>query len=342
VADLAVLPARLRILERIFAGDRPRHTVVPGTCARIMTGAPLPNGADAVVMQEKARADGDFVEILEAARLRANVRDAGEDARAGALLLPEGTALGLAEVGLLWAQGLSHAPVRRKPRVSILSSGDELVPVGAAQGDRIVDTNSPTLALAVARAGGLPTCLGIAEDRLESVEALVEKGRGADVLITSAGASVGEKDFVREALQARGVELDFWKVAIKPGKPLAVGTWGDTLVFGLPGNPVSSMVTFELFVRPALRAMLGHRQVLPSPLPGRCAVALKKPKGVRQLVRVVLDSRERALWATPLPSQTSGALASAVSAAWLMSLAPELEQISVGQEVDLIPTSWGP
>ena len=227
----------LQVIERIFAGDRPQHVLTAGTCARIMTGAVLPPNAGAVVMQEKTRAlEGDRVELLELPKPGLNVRRRGEDIVEGALLFPSGRELGIGDAGALWSQGLEQVSVHRRPRVSIASSGDELCDVGALTEGKIVDSNSPVLAALVRRAGGLPNRVGRAADSLESVRALFQKGLdGADVLITVAGASVGERDFTREALQSLGVEIDFWKVAMKPGKPLAFGRKGGTIVFGLPG-----------------------------------------------------------------------------------------------------------
>lgn len=340
-ADLAPGSTRLKVVETIYAGQRPRRAIGPGECARIMTGAPLPQGADAVVMQEKTRAlQGGEVEILEPVGPRAFVRDRGEDAREGELLLPKGTPLGIPEAGLLWAQGLTHAPTYRPPRVAILSTGDELCAVEEAADDRIVDTNAPSLAAAVLRAGGEPTPLGIARDSLDAVLEKLQSAKGHDVVITSAGVSVGEKDFVKEALDALGVAMDFWRVAIKPGKPLAVGRAGDTVFFGLPGNPTSSLVSFELFVRPALRRLLGHAQVDPPRVPGRIEGALKKPPGLTHYVRAVATYREGQLWARPLASQTSGALRSAAAATHLLEFPKEATALSAGEPVALLPLSW--
>ena len=339
-ADLAGGQARLKVVEAIYAGQRPRRTLGAGECARIMTGAPLPPGADAVVMQEKTRASGEEVEILEPVGPRTFVRDRGEDAREGEVLLAKGTPLGLPEAALVWAQGLSQVKVPRAPRVAILSTGDELCRVEEATGDRIVDTNGPALAAAVRRAGGVPTLLGIARDALEDVREKLSQAAGFDVVLTSAGVSVGEKDFVKEALASLGVAMDFWRVAIKPGKPLAVGRREQTVFFGLPGNPTSSLVSFELFVRPALRRMLGHGQVDPPRVPGRLEVAQKKPAGLTHYVRVIATWRDGQLWARPLASQTSGALRSAAQATHLLEFPRELTSLPAGEQVALLPLSW--
>ncbi|ATB32719.1 gephyrin-like molybdotransferase Glp [Melittangium boletus] len=343
-ADLAAPPPiRLRVGETIFAGQTPRQEVHPGTCARIMTGAPLPPGADAVVMRERTRPgpDSGTVDILEAVGAGHFVRPRGEDAREGEVLLPRGTPLGIPELSLLLGQGRGLVPVSRRPRVAILSTGDELCRVDDPAAGRIVDANAPALALAVQRAGGVPTVLGIARDSLEDVYRHLEASEGHDLVLTSAGMSVGEHDFVREALEKWGVTQDFWRVAIKPGKPLAVGRKGKTVYCGLPGNPTSSLVTFELFVRPALRRMLGHVDVEPPRVPGRLSGELKKAPGLAHYLRVTAEWREGDLWASPLSTQTSGVLRSAASATHLLHFPREASRLTTGDKVELFPLSWG-
>ena len=337
------LPVRLRVLETIYAGQTPREEVLPGTCARIMTGAPLPRGADAGVMHERTRPGPtpDTVDVLEPVGPGHFVRPRGEDARAGEVLLPRGTPLGIPELGLLVGQGRVSVPVPRRPRVAILSTGDELCPVDAPAEGRIVDANGPALALAVRRAGGVPTLLGIARDSLEDVSRHLEASEGHDLVLTSAGMSVGEHDFVREALLEWGVVQDFWRVAIKPGKPLAVGRKGSTLFCGLPGNPTSSLVTFELFVRPALRRMLGHTDVAPPRVPGRLAGELKKAPGLAHYLRVTAAWQEGELWARPLATQTSGVLRSAALATHLLHFPRDASRLATGDKVELLPLSWG-
>lgn len=338
-ADATAPGVKLTIVDRIFAGDRPTRTIEAGECARIMTGAPLPPGADAVLMQERTRAEGETVELLEAVPARAAVRARGEDTQAGTVLLRAGSPIGIPEAGLLWSQGLQRVTVRRRPTVAIASTGDELCPVGQPAGERIFDTNSPSIAAAVRRAGGEPTLLGLAPDRLEAIQELFARGLQSDVLITSAGVSVGERDFAKAALEALGVKLDFWKVAIKPARPLAVGHRGRTLIFGLPGNPTSSLVSFELFVRPALRALQGL-PATSSPVSGRLSTAWKKTAGLRHFVRATVEFREGELWATPLKTQSSGALSSAAFATHLISLPPDVTVVAAGERILLIPVSW--
>jgi len=337
------LPVRLTVGETVYAGQTPQREVLAGTCARIMTGAPLPAGADAVVMRERTRPapEGDAVDILEAVKAGTFVRPRGEDARAGEFLLARGTPLGIPELGLLLGQGLQSVPVPRRPRVAILSTGDELCRADEPPEGRIVDTNGPALALAVARAGGVPTLLGIARDTLEDVTSHLARAEGFDVVLTSAGVSVGEHDFVRAALERLEVAMDFWRVAIKPGKPLAVGRRGRALYVGLPGNPTSSLVTFELFVRPALRRLLGYSDVAPPQVTGRLVGELQKPPGLAHYVRVTATWREGELWVQPLSTQTSGVLRSAASATHLLHFPRPASRLSPGERVELLPVSWG-
>jgi len=345
-ADLGTVPAALTVVDVVHAGATPGRAVGRGEAIRIMTGAPVPPGADAVVMQERTRAVGGAglgrVEVLEAPAPRANIRDAGEDAREGEVLLAGGTALGIPELALLSAQGLTAVRVPRRPRVAIVATGDELCRPDEAPAGRIVDTNSLAVSLAVRRAGGQPTVFGIAPDRPEAVEAFLARAMDHDVVLTTAGASVGEHDFVRPALERLGVVMDFWRVAIRPGKPLAFGRRGSTRVFALPGNPTSSLVTFELFVRPALLRMVGRREVRPTPLPARSEVDLKKAKGLVHYVRVGLMWKEGELWAEPLPTQTSGAVRSAASATHLLVFPMDAMSIRRGESVQLLPVAWGP
>ena len=345
-ADVAQTPVTLPVVAVVHAGDQPTRAVGPNEAVRIMTGAPMPPGADAVVMQERARAlpgpGLGQVEIEETASPRQNVRDAGEDARAGEVLLAAGTVLGVPELALLGGQGMTFVRVPRRPRVAIVATGDELCRVDEEPNGRIVDTNSLAIAAAVRRAGGIPVVLGIAPDRPEEVERLIRAGLDHDVVLTSAGASMGEHDHVRPALERLGVIMDFWRVAIRPGKPLAFGRRGPTRVFALPGNPASSLVTFELFVRPALLRLSGRPSPLPVPIRARSGVDLKKNKGLAHFIRVVLRWREGDPWADPLPTQTSGAVRSTVTATHLLHFPIDAMSLRRGDPVELLPVGWAP
>jgi len=332
--------AHLKVVARLFAGDQPGPHLGPGEAARIMTGAPLPPGADAVVMQERTRREGDGLDVLDSILPGQHVRPAGEDAREGDLLLGAGTVLGLAEAGILWSQGILKVPVVRRPRVGVISTGDELTDPAAPEPGRILDSNGPMLTAAASRAGAEATHLGRCPDDPKALRAALERARHLDVIITSAGASVGERDLVRGVLQDMGAEERFWRLAIKPGKPLAYARLGNAHVFSLPGNPVSALVTFELFVRPALRRLAGHAAAAPPEIPGRTAVPLRKPAGLRHYLRATVEWRDGAAWATPLATQGSGALRSASQATHLLVLPEDVTGRAPGDPVGLVPVNW--
>ena len=250
-------PGELRVVGEVLAGSADFPTVGPGTAVGIMTGAPLPPGADAVVPIEEAEAGDDSVSIPAAVLSGRHVRAAAHDTRAGDEICLPGE-LTPAKVAVLASLGVGRVSVRRRPLVPILSTGDELVAPGEplAPG-QIHDANTVALAAAVTEAGGEPVVLPRVRDEEAAIErALADAARRADLVVTSGGVSVGQRDYVRTVLEREG-NLDFWRIAVQPGKPLAVGELGGTTVIGLPGNPVSALVTFELFVRPFIRLMLG-------------------------------------------------------------------------------------
>lgn len=251
------LPGTLPVLGEVTAGSVRSAALEPGTAVRIMTGAPLPDGADAIVPIEDATEDGERVTIPEAVPAGQHVRGAGHDTHAGDEICIRGE-LTPARIAVLASLGLGAVEVRRRPRVAILSTGDELVEPGEPLGPgQIHDANGLALAAAVSDAGGDPLLLPRQPDDRDAIDAqLREASSHADLIVTSGGVSVGTEDHVRALLDERG-ELDFWRIAVQPGKPLAMGSIHGTRLIGLPGNPVSALVTFELFVRPYLRAMLG-------------------------------------------------------------------------------------
>jgi molybdopterin molybdotransferase len=255
-------PVRLKVVEQLPAGRFPTRVVGPGECARIFTGAPLPEGTDCVVRQEDTDLGSDVVAILKDRDAGMNFRRVGEDLRRGATVLPAGAELGPAELGVLASVAVSHPVIYRRPRVAILGSGDEIVDVEQADeilsGRKIASSNTHTLVALVRRAGGEPVNLGVARDTPESLRDHLIRARECDLVVTTAGISVGEHDFVRQVIGELGGDLKFWKLRMRPGAPVGFGLLGSAPWIGLPGNPVSTMVTFELFVRPAIRVMTGR------------------------------------------------------------------------------------
>lgn len=261
-ADVDRAREGLRVVVDIPAGTTQQRTIGPGEAARIMTGAPLPEGADTVVPVEATEVSGDVVRIVQPVRAGQDVRPAGEDVRAGDVVVRAGRCLVAADLGLLAASGVVSVPVARRPRVAILATGSELVAPDEAVGPGLIrNSNSFTAMGQTLEAGAEPVMLGVAPDDPEITRQLLQTALEEDVVLTTGGVSVGDYDFVKSVQEELGVQRRFWRVLVKPGKPLAFGVRGATLVFGVPGNPVSSMTSFELFVRPALLSMLGRRDV---------------------------------------------------------------------------------
>ena len=289
-----------------------------------MTGAPLPRGADAVVMREDVDDHGDRVEFSQPAAAGQHVRRAGEDVARGAAVLEPGCRLGPGELAMLAAQGRAQAEVARQPRVIILSTGDELCPVGCEPAPgQIFSSNEHALAAQAAEAGGLVVRTELLRDQREQIEAALRAALAdADVVVTSGGVSVGDFDHVREALGSAGLSLDFWKVAMKPGKPVAFATapGRGPLCFGLPGNPVSSMVSFELFVRPALLALQGAARIQRPRAQVVLARAVSKQPGRAHYLRAQLRRDGDRLEALPHPRQGSGMVSSLVGVDALVEL----------------------
>ena len=264
-------PVRLPVLETVAAGGFASRPLGPAEAIRIMTGAPLPHGADTVVRVEDTDGGTEVVAIRDARDTRRNIRPRGEDLREGDTVLDSGTPLGAAQIGVLASVGRATVEVVRRPRVALLGSGDELVDLDrfheALAGRKIVSSNNYTLHALVRDAGGEPVDLGIAADEPASLRERLVRSRGCDLLVTSAGVSVGEFDYTRDVLAALGADMKFWKVRMRPGAPIGFGLLGGMPWIGLPGNPVSTMVTFELFVRPAIRRLLGHTRLFRRPIP---------------------------------------------------------------------------
>jgi len=332
----AVGERELKVVGRVTAGSLHSGTVGAGEAVRIFTGAPLPPGTDAVVPQEDVRADGDRVKLRAAVAAGTYVRPRGEDVKVGDRVLEPGSMLGPAEIGLLATLGHSPVLVHRRPRVAILSTGDELADLGTEPGPgQIPNTNSYSLSAQTRAAGADPVNLGIARDRLGAIEERVRWGLRADALLSSAGVSVGELDLVRDALVNCGAELHLWQVSMRPGKPVTFGTLGRRLVFGLPGNPVSAMVTFEVFVRPALRKMAGHHALHRPRIRARALEPIVNPGHRRGYLRVALFSEGDGYGARLTGEQGSAILRSMVLADGLAVLAGDTK-VSIGEYVEVI------
>ena len=324
----------LPVAFEVPAGGHAPRELRAGEAARIFTGAPIPTGADAVVRQEDTKRDGDSVRILVTPPAGEHVREEGEDIRAGECALEAGTCIGPAEIGMLASLGRSFVRVHQRPRVSMLSGGDELVePDGDVRGGRIVSSNSYSLAAQCLEIGADPVYLGIARDTREDLELYFRAGLSSDVLVSSAGVSVGDRDYVRGVLEKLGCSLVFWGVQMKPGFPLAFGRFENgagPLVFGLPGNPVSAMMTFEQFVRPALRKMLGYDRLFRPTLRARLGERLTKGPGRMHFVRVLLERKDGEVWARSTGNQSSGVLRSMVSAQGVLIFPAEATELAEG------------
>ena len=341
-AATAERPVTLRVLETVAAGHFATQPVRVGEAIRIMTGAPLPDGADTVVRVEDT--DGGTTQVLvrNARDARRNVRPRGEDFREGDVLLDDGAPLAAAQLGILASIGRSTVEVHRRPRVAIMGSGDELVDVDGFHevlaGRKIVSTNGYTLHALVRDAGGEPVNLGVASDNPDSLRDHLGRAAGCDLVLTSAGVSVGEFDYTREVIQALGAEMKFWRVRMRPGAPLGFGLLGSTPWIGLPGNPVSAMVTFELFVRPVLRRMLGHEQLFRRPLPvvleERVTIGAKLTHFLRVVVSTGHDGTVTARLTGP---QGSGILTSMSRANALLVVPEDRPVVEAGETLHALP-----
>jgi len=345
-ADVARVPARLRVIAEAPAGRLCPVEVGPGTAVRIMTGAPIPAGADAVVPFEHTRVVQDsscptadeWIEVLRETRPGANVREAGEDVRAGQVVLTPGRVLRPQEIGMLAALGRTEVAVIRRPRVAILATGDEVVPPWETPGPgQIRDANSYTVAAQVRRYGGIPLILGVARDE----ETLIREGvrralaERADLIVTSGGVSIGDFDLVKQVLAAEG-EMRFWSLNMKPGRPLAFGVVGGVPLVGLPGNPVSAMVATELFVRPAVLKMQGFTEWPWPELRARLTDPIVRKDGRRHYLRVRLRETPDGWEATLTGDQGSGILSSLVQADGLAVIPEDVDHLPAGAEVRVL------
>jgi molybdopterin molybdotransferase len=343
VADLHIIPATLAVVEDIKAGDMPTMAVLSGQCARIMTGARIPQGADTVIRVEDTQApdvdkvkDADTVQVNQPAVKGTDIRSRGENLRNGAVVFDAGVEITPGVLGILAMVKCAQVAVYRRPRVAILSSGDELEGLDEPfDPNKIPDANSYTLLAQVQALGIEPVLLGIARDDPIELAQYLMRGLEFDVLLISGGTSVGVYDFVRPTIEALGIQMHFWRVAIRPGHPFAFGTTPENVVFCLPGNPVSSMVCFEQFVAPALRNMMGHRRVYRRTISARLAHAVKHRPGRTELIRVVLSRDASGYLATATGSQGSGVLMSMAHADGLLYVPSDSNGLAAGDDAEV-------
>jgi molybdopterin molybdotransferase len=341
-ADLSRIPAILKVIEDIKAGDMPVKTVQAGQCARIMTGAPLPHGADAVIRVEDTLASSDNnVQINVAAKPGNDIRRRGEGMRNGDVVLNAGIEITPGVTGVLATVKSAQVRVYRRPRVAILSTGNELEDIDdPVDPDKIPNSNSYALMAQVQALGIEPDLLGIARDDPAELEEYLQRGLRFDVLLVSGGTSVGVHDYVRPVIESLGVQMKFWRVAMKPGHPAAFGIKSsptsndsDVFIFGLPGNPVSSMVCFEEFVAPALRCMMGHARLQRRTITARLTHNLKHQPGRTEFVRVILGKEQGSYIATSTGAQGSGMLLSMARADGLMVVPADSKGVPKGEQV---------
>jgi len=342
-ADVATLPATLKLVGYIQAGGAFEGRIGPGEAARIFTGAPVPDGADAIVIQENTEADGKTVRVVDGKAPPGRfVRPAGLDYKAGDVLLKAGRVLTARDIGLAAGMNVPWLKVRRKPRIAILATGDEIVmpgdPIGRAQ---IVSSNGLALAGLIAAAGGVAIDLGIAPDSADALKVLAAGAHGTDMLVTTGGASVGDHDLVQRVLGEVGLEIDFWKIAMRPGKPLMFGKIGETPLLGLPGNAVSAMVCGVIFLAPAIRAFLGAAEPAPPFATARLGRDLPENDEREDYLRATLRSDGAGPIATPFDKQDSSMFATMASADCLVIRPPHAPAIKAGTPVAVIPLGGG-
>lgn len=330
-------PATLAVLEVIQAGAVPQHAVTSGAASKIMTGAVMPPGADTVIRVEDTEEHAGRVWIKRRERVGIHVRASGEDIRRGQTVLEKGRVLRPADIGLLASVGRGFVLVRQRPRVAILSTGNELVEVDEPlHPGQIVNSNAYTLAAAVQELGGQPVPLPIARDTLEEIRAALNEAVRHDVVLSTGGVSVGDFDFVKEAMDELGIRRLFWQVAQKPGKPLTFGLLRERPYFGLPGNPVSALVCFYLYVQPALARMMGHEKPFPPVVSAIVGDDISKAKGLTEFVRCRLASVHGHYEVHSTGSQSSGVLSSLSLGEGLIIGAPELALLPKGMSVKVI------
>jgi molybdopterin molybdotransferase len=327
-------PVLLEVIEDIPAGAIPQKKIGRGQASRIMTGAPIPEGADSVLRMEDTEKAGKRVKIYAEVRLKQDIRGAGEDVMAGEAVILKGNIVRPAEVGMLASLGRSFINVYQRPLVAVLATGNELVDIDEAPSPwKIINSNSYSIAAQAIVCGAVTMQLGIAKDEREDLIAKFRAAMRADLIISSGGVSVGDYDLVKDIMKEVGSSMQFWQVAMRPGKPLAYGTIGDVPVFGLPGNPVSSMISFEQFIRPALLKMMGHQRIFRKTVKAFLKEDIEKRKGLTHFIRAFIKEGEGGYTASTTGEQGSGILKSMVQANGLIMLPEGEEKVKAGAEV---------
>ncbi len=327
-------PIRLRLVEEIPAGHIPTRTIGPFEAAKIMTGATIPPGGDTVIRREDIKEEGLDVLIFAPVEPGRDIRRAGEDVSEGELAIARGEVIRPAEIGMLASIGRSFVYVYQRPLVAIVATGNELSDIDeAASIWSIITSNSYSLASQVQDCGALPLQMGIARDTKEDIIGKFQNAARADVVISSGGVSVGDYDLVKEVISERWDGIQFWQVAMKPGKPFAFGNIGNKPFFGLPGNPVSSMISFEQFVRPALLKMMGHRKLYRLMVRAKAAEIITKKRGVKHFIRAHVTLVDGVYTAKTTGDQGSGILKSMVKANGLIILPENATRVEKGDEV---------
>ena len=329
--------AVLKIIGAAPAGHPFAGTVGPGETVRLFTGSVLPDGADTVLLQEDASAGEGFVTVNESCQPGRHIRRAGQDFAAGELLIPAGTRLSARDIGLAAAGNHPWLSVYRRPRIAILATGDEISLPGEPLGPGgIVSSNAHALAAFVQACGGEPIILPIAGDDRDAIAAGADAARGADLLVTTGGASVGDHDLVQAGLALRGLRLDFWKIAMRPGKPLMFGALAELKLLGLPGNPVSAFVWALLFLKPAIARLAGRPDEMPETEPARLGSAMKANDQRADYVRASLERDDQGWRVSPFPVQDSGMLRTLARASALILRAPFAAAAEIGDTVQVV------
>lgn len=344
-SDVGTVPARLRVIGEVPAGATPERAIASGEAMKIMTGAPVPAEADTVIRVEDTDRGEHVVEVRDARDANRNIRPRGEDYREGDVLGDVGDVVTPGLIGVLASAGAAHVTIYRQPTIGIVSSGDEIVMLdrfnSVLAGERIISSNSYTLPALVREAGALPRDMGIAADDPQALRERIDAARGCDLLVTTGGISVGDRDYTKAVLEALGADIKFWRVRIRPGGPLAFGVVDGRPWIGLAGNPVSAMVTFELYVRPAILKMSGHTRVFPLPVRVILDEPVSTSGNLTHFLRIITTPRGGRLHAGLTGNQSSGALTSMARANALLIVPEGKRAFQAGDELNAIPLGAG-